>query len=323
MNHLSPSLLTWLRCFDAVARNHSFTLAAQELHVTQGSVSQQVKKLEEYLGLPLFQRKGRSLSLTREGMRLSLVSEQSFGTLNQAVGKLRREQRVHNAPLNLSCSPSFAMLWLTPRVGDLMQGKAGVAVRIYGEYHLLDRATMGLSGIQAGIRFDPGHYADLRAEPFLDEWLLPVASPEFLARHPRIRTLADVPQGMVLHDESPWHGAPQNIEWDTWQQAAGCPLGRPGGVYFNLSQLAMVAALSGQGVAMGRMALVYDQLRSGRLVPPFPVAVKSRASYHFLCGEKASGTDEHLRRWLRENGEQFRHERDALLSELGIQKIAA
>jgi DNA-binding transcriptional LysR family regulator len=66
-NHLSPSLLTWLRCFDAVARHNSFTLAAKELHVTQGSVSQQVKKLEEYLGVPLFYREGKSLSLTREG----------------------------------------------------------------------------------------------------------------------------------------------------------------------------------------------------------------------------------------------------------------
>ncbi|BBL23180.1 MULTISPECIES: LysR family transcriptional regulator [Comamonas] len=318
-NHLSPSLLTWLRCFDAVARHNSFTLAAKELHVTQGSVSQQVKKLEEYLGVPLFYREGKSLSLTREGARLSLVSEQSFETLNQAVGKLRRDQRSTNAPLNLSCSPSFAMLWLTPRVSDLLQGKSGVTVRIYGEYHMLDRVGMGLSGIQAGIRFDPGHYVDLNEEMFLDEWIIPVTTPEFLARHPDIRSIADVAPGMMLHDENPWHSATQNVEWNTWLEAMDAPPSKPGGVYFNLSQLAMVAALTGQGIAMGRLALVYDELKSGRLVAPFPCAVKSKASYRFISGQKSTDTNEHLRQWLHATSDQFKLERNELLEQMGIE----
>lgn len=319
-NHLSPSLLTWLRCFDAVARHNSFTRAARELHVTQGSVSQQVKKLEDYLGTPLFHREGKALSLTREGARLSLVSEQSFEALNHAVGKLRRDQRSHNAPLNLSCSPSFAMLWLTPRVSDLLQGKSGVAVRIYGEYHMLDRVGMGLSGIQAGIRFDPGQYADLNAEMFLDEWIVPVTTPEFLAGNPQIRTVADIDPHVMLHDENPWHAAPQNIEWDTWLQAMGEPPTRRGGTYFNLSQLAVVAALTGHGIAMGRLALVYDELKSGRLVAPFPTAVRSKASYHFISSQKSSDTNEHLRHWLQATGQQFVQERNELLARLKIEQ---
>lgn len=318
-NHLSSSLLTWLRCFDAVARHNSFTRAARELHVTQGSVSQQVKKLEDYLGVPLFHRVGKSLSLTREGARLSLVSGQSFESLNQAVGKLRRDPRSANAaPLNLSCSPSFAMLWLTPRVSDLLQGQSGVTVRIYGEYHMLDRVGMGLSGIQAGIRFDPGHYVDLNEEMFLDEWILPVTTPEFLSRHPQIRSIADMAPSMMLHDENPWHGATQNVEWNTWLEAMDQPPSRPGGVYFNLSQLAVVAALTGHGIAMGRLALVYDELKSGRLMAPFPWAVKSRASYRFISGKKSSDTNEHLRQWLHTTSDQFVLERDALLRDLGI-----
>jgi DNA-binding transcriptional LysR family regulator len=145
------------------------------------------------------------------------------------VGKLRRDQRSTNAPLNLSCSPSFATLWLTPRVSDLLQGKSGVTVRIYGEYHMLDRVGMGLSGIQAGIRFDPGHYVDLNEEMFLDEWIIPVTTPEFLARHPDIRSIADVAPGMMLHDENPWHSATQNVEWNTWLEAMDAPPSKPGG----------------------------------------------------------------------------------------------
>ncbi len=316
-NHLSSSLLAWLRCFDAVARNSSFTLAAKELHVTQGSISQQVRKLQEYLGVALFERRGRQLALTREGARLALASGQAFETLNQAVGRLRRGPG-RSAPLNLSCSPSFALMWLTPRVSDLLQGQAGLSVRILGEFHMLDRASMALNGIQAGIRFDPGHYADLHAEHFLDEWLVPVATPGFVRAHPQLRGIGDLPPRLMLHDESPWQDAPSNIEWDTWLHAMGAAVPRHSGACFNLSQLAMVAALAGQGVAMGRLALVYDELLSGRLVALFPFAVRSRASYHFLSAQPPAGGHGHLRQWLHDAGARFARERDQLLERLGI-----
>ena len=316
-NHLSPSLLAWLRCFDAVARNSSFTLAAHELHVTQGSVSQQVRKLEDYLGVTLFERHGKQLALTRDGAGLALTSGQALQSLNQAVGRLRRDPH-SPGPLNLSCSPSFALLWLTPRIGDLLQGQAGLSVRIHGEFQRLDRAGMGLSGVQAGIRFDPGHYTDLHAETFLDEWLVPVATPQFLHSQGRPASVDGLPPHLMLHDESPWHDAPPHTEWETWLNAAGAPPLQHSGVCFNLSQLAMVAALTGQGVAMGRLALVYDELLSGRLVAAFPWAVRSQASYHFLHAQAPAGHPEHLRQWLHDAGARFARERDALLQRLGI-----
>lgn len=315
---LSPSLLAWLRCFDAVARNRSFTLAAQELHVTQGSISQQVRKLEDYLGVALFDRNAKPLALTLEGARLDRASGQAFESLGQAVGALRRSP-ARDAPLNLSCSPSFALLWLAPRIGDLRQGQAGLSVRIHGEFHGLDRAGMAASGIEAGIRFDPGHYADLQAERFLDEWLVPVAAPQFLRGHPGLRDSADLQPQWMLHDESPWQNAPSHVEWDTWLDAVGAPRpGRHSGACFNLSQLAMVAALTGQGVAMGRLALVHDELASGRLVAPFPFAVRSPASYHVLLGPAPSAGHAQLRQWLHEAGAGFAQERGRLLARLGI-----
>ena len=321
-NLLSHSLLTWLRCFDAVARNGSFTIAAKELHVTQGSISQQVKKLEEYLGVTLLHRGSRTLALTREGARLSLVSGQAFQSLNQAVDKLRQSHTRKDAPLNLSCSPSFAMLWLTPRVGNLLREQAGMSVRIYGEFHSLDRVGMSVSGIQVGIRFDPGHYSDLHADRFLSEWLVPVVSPEFLKRHPEIRNLDSIPCNLMLHDASAWHNAPPTVEWDTWLEGMGQTPPKHDGVHFNLSQLAIVAALSGQGIAMGRIALVYDELVSGRLVVPVPFAVPSKGHYHLIFKNELMGTNAHLRDWLYDAGKRFELDRDDLLNQFGITKLS-
>lgn len=321
-NSLSPSLLTWLRCFDAVSRNGSFTIAANELHVTQGSISQQVKKLEEYLGVTLLHRGGKTFSLTREGARLSLVSGQAFQSLNQAVDKLRQTHMRKDAPLNLSCSPSFAMLWLTPRMGDLLREQEGMSVRIYGEFHSLERVGMSVSGIQLGIRFDPGHYSDLHADRFLSEWLVPVASPDFLKRHPEIRSMHDIPTNTMLHDSSAWHNAPPTVEWDTWLEGMGETPPKHNGVHFNLSQLAIVAALSGQGIAMGRIALVYDELVSGRLVVPVPFAVPSKGHYHLIFKNELMGTNAHLRDWLYDAGKRFELDRDDLLNQFGITKLS-
>ena len=318
MNNLSASLLAWLRCFDAVARNDSFTIAAQELHVTQGSVSQQVKKLEDYLGAPLFHREGKRLSFTREGARLATATGQSFLSLNQVIGKLREARREQDVTLNLSCSPSFAMLWLTPRVGDLLRTQHGMAVRIHGEFHTLDRIEMGRGGAHAGIRFDPGNYVDLHSDIFLDEWLIPVATPEYLAQHPEILDFQHLPPSLMIHDEEPWQNAPRNIEWDTWIEANGNPAPNHTGVYFNLSQLAIISALSGQGVAMGRMALVYAALTTGTLLAPFPFAVKSKASYQFIYQRAPSSTTRHLQDWLHHASCKFAAERNSLLERLGV-----
>lgn len=108
---LSPSLLAWLRCFDAAARCGSFTKAAHELHVSQGAVSQQVKKLEDWLGCALLLRTPTGLALTPEGERLVPVTREAFGELQAAVRRLRAATRTGDSA-NANCSPSFAMMRL-------------------------------------------------------------------------------------------------------------------------------------------------------------------------------------------------------------------
>lgn len=311
---LSPSLLTWLRCFDAAARNNSFTKAAAELHVTQGSVSQQVKRLEDHLGVVLFHRTRRSLVLSQDGFRLAIAVSQSFQVLDDALGQLRRNG---NQALSLSCSPSFAMVWLTPRLGQLLRENPDLSVRVHGEFQALDRYRMEEEHIQAGIRFDLGRYSDLYAEEFLDEWLIPVASPSFIAAHPEIKQPADLPSAFMLHDAVPWDNAKEYTEWNTWLEGVDSPVpATHDGQHFNLSQLAITAALTGQGVAMGRMALVLDDLTKGRLAPIFATPVRSKASYYFISNSQGMENIGIIETWLNRESKRFQQVRDAWLKTL-------
>lgn len=178
MSMLSSSMMVWLRSFEAAARHANFTRAAAELCVSQGAISQQVKNLEGALRRPLFVRASRSLSLTPEGERLYAVAHDSFRSLDLTLSQLRASQ--NREEVTLSCSPSFAMVWLTPRLGNFFRTCPGTHLKIQGEFHRLDLLQLHRQGLNAAVRYDLGRYEDLEAKPFLDEWLLPVASPKFL-----------------------------------------------------------------------------------------------------------------------------------------------
>ncbi|MGY8523915.1 LysR substrate-binding domain-containing protein [Paracidovorax citrulli] len=301
---LSASLLGWLRCFEAAARHCSFTQAAAELCVTQGAVSQQVKHLEQWLDRPLFLRTPRALVLTPEGERLRFVLRESFEAIEGTLGQLRR--RGEAGPVALSCSPSFAMRWLTPRMGDFFRDYPDIGLRVYGEFHALDRTRMVREGIDAAVRFDPGAYEDVRARRFLDEWLMPVASPAFVAAHPEIRTPADLRGSLLLHDVSPWDGAGEFEEWRYWLEHAGVAVpDLEQGQRFNLSQLAVSAALAGQGVAIGRTALILEDLQAGRLVDLFGVHVASEAGYYFVSAHGQTPQVARIEAWLVAEGARF------------------
>lgn len=309
---LSSSVLGWLRCFEAAARHCNFTQAADELCVTQGAVSQQVKHLEQWLGRPLFLRTPRALVLTPEGERLRFVLRESFEAIEGTLSQLRR--RGESGPVSLSCSPSFAMRWLTPRMGDFFRDHPDIGLRVYGEFHALDRTRMVRDGIEAAVRFDPGAYSDVHARLFLDEWLLPVASPSFVAAHPEIRTPADLRGAHLLHDVSPWDGAGEFEEWRAWLAQAGATVpDLEQGQRFNLSQLAVGAALAGQGIAMGRTALVLEDLAAGRLVDLFGLALPSDAAYYFVSAHGQSPQVAKIEAWLVAEGARFHAERAAWL----------
>ena len=312
-NVLSASLLGWLRCFEAAARHCNFTQAAAELCVTQGAVSQQVKHLEQWLDRPLFLRTPRALVLTPEGERLRFVLRESFQAIEGTLTQLRRPRE--RGAVSLSCSPSFAMVWLTPRLGHFFRQHPDVGLRVYGEFHALDPSRMARDGTEAAIRFDPGGYQELAATMFLEEWLLPVASPAYLAAHPELRSPSGLRAGMLLHDVSPWDGAGEFDEWQCWLRHAGVELddATGQGQRFNLSQLAVNAALAGQGVAMGRTALVLEEIAAGRLVDLFGIHARSDASYHFVSTHAQASQVAEVQAWLVREGMAFHGNRRRVL----------
>ncbi len=312
---LTPSLLAWLRCFEATARCRSFTRAASELCVTQGAVSQQVRHLEDWLGRPLLLRAPRSLVATPEGQWLAVVLRESFQAIEGTLGQLREARP--DQPTGLSCAPSFAMGWLTPRLGDFYRAHPDVGLRVVSEFHALDRERMTRDDVEAAVRFDLGEYRDLQATAFLDEWLVPVASPAFLRAHPGLRAPGDLHGAMLLHDDSPWAGAGATEEWGDWLRHAGVALpDLASGHHFNLAQLAVGAALAGQGIAIGRAALVLDDLAAGRLVAPFALPLRSRASYVFVTGMAPPPKVLQVQAWLTAQATAFRVRRDAVLAGL-------
>jgi LysR family transcriptional regulator, glycine cleavage system transcriptional activator len=312
---LSSSMMVWLRSFDAAARHSNFTRAAAELCVSQGSISQQVKNLETALKRPLFIRGARALTLTPEGERLHAVARDAFRALDATLAQLQRAEERHD--VSLSCSPSFAIGWLTQRLSNFFREHPEVHLKIHGEFHGLDRTRLMREGLHAAVRYDLGRYDDLDARPFLKEWLLPVASPSFLERHPDLKVPADLKPEWLLHDSSPWDGASEFEEWEYWFEQVDCEPGDLStGRLFNLSQLAQAAAASGQGIAMGRAALVFDDLMSGRLVDVFRLCVPSGASYVFVSSPGATGSVAAVEGWVRNEASRFRGACEQLLPHL-------
>lgn len=299
---LDASNLGALRTFDIAARVLNFTKAAQILNLTQSAVSQQIRLLEERLGYALFIRQSRSLALTSKGQTLFETTSMVFVELNQTIKRLG----LSGAPLQVSCLPSFALQWLMPRLTEFHRQQPDVSVRLRAEFQALDHQLMRADDIDVAIRFDPGEYAGFQAEPILDEYLIPVATPEYLARHPAFAAGESLDNVTLLHDATPWVGAQEFIEWRTWMTYAKPQwLDHLDGIQYNLSSLALGAALNHQGVAMGRTALVHEELASGRLVNVFKQPVHAPASYMLLCNQQDDRRIALFTQWLKKECQRF------------------
>lgn len=304
--------MSWLRCFEAAARALSFTQAASELHLTQSAISQQVRELEDRLGVALFRRLPRRLVLTEEGEQLRIAVTAALDELELALSRL--EDKGAERPLALNCYSSFALLWLMPRIGAFYRQYPEIGLRVSAEHHPLERATVLSQGIDAAIRYDLGDYRDLESTLLLDEYLLPVASPSFFDNNPKPQHPSQLDPSILLHDAMAWQGATPDAEWQHWLRAMGmqaAPL--PHARLFNMAQLAVDAALDGQGIAMGRVALVFDHLVQGRLVPVLGPAVRSPAAYRLVHVAQPVSRVGLLSAWLHEECKKFRALRDESL----------
>ncbi len=298
-----PSLFGNLRTFDIAARVLSFTKAAEMLNITQSAVSQQIRHLETRLGYPLFVRHRGRLSLTQHGQSLFNTCSRAFQEIERTLTRLGDKDSV----LQVSCLPSFALEWLMPRLPDFHRENPGLVVRLQAEFpHALSNQAIREGNVDAAIRLDPRDREESDAKPILDEYLFPVATPEYLARHPEFASGRSLCGITLLHDAMPWEGAPEFIEWSTWLK-----LKRPDwlseldGIRFNLGSLAIHAAQNHQGVAMARTALVGEEIRSGRLVNVFNCHVLSPARYVLLSGHSDDPDFHRFTQWLRRECQRF------------------
>jgi LysR family transcriptional regulator, glycine cleavage system transcriptional activator len=252
-----PSLNA-LRAFEAAARHLSFKEAGRELHVTPGAISQQVKALEEELGVPLFRRLTRAIVLTPQGQQLRPKVVQAFQLLGAAVEGLRPARG--SGVLTVSTFPSFAAKWLVPRLGRFAQRHPDVDVRISSSPALVD---FGREAVDMAIRQGQGDWPGLSSELLFHADLYPVCSPRLQEGPHPLREPADLRFHTLLHSM-------RESEWRLWLQAYGVQgVDATRGPRFSDDALALEAAMDGQGVAISRDMLVAGDLATGRLVRPF------------------------------------------------------
>ncbi len=255
--------LNALRAFEAAARQLSVSKAAAELHVTPAAVSHQVKALEDWLGVRLFRRLNRQLLLTDAGQTCLRGLRDAFDRVGETVEKVRAHST--GGPLTVSAAPSFAGRWLVPRLDRFRQQQPDIDVRIDANNALVDFER---DGVDIAIRYGRGRYPDLRVELLMREDMFPVCSPK-LMRSRKLRRPEDLAHEVLLHIDMPMGGeiAPN---WEMWLKAAGASgVDWTRGPRFSASSMALEAAITGQGVALGSSVLAAADLRAGRLVRPF------------------------------------------------------
>ena len=257
-----------LAALEAAARHRSYSRAADELSVTHGAVSQQIRKLEAELGARLFERRGNSMIPTPAAARLAVETGRALGLLREGVAAFAAQ--AVNDPLIISVDPQIASRWLPPRLSRLVRDPAGAHLDFRVEERLADFTT---DGVDVGLRYGGGAYLGLESRLLARETLFPVCSPDFIARHPiaRAADLATVP---LLHH--------RRLGWRPWFTAQGLGAPPQEGLAFEDSLMLLEAAAEGLGVALGRSTLVAQDLAVGRLVRPLPGEVASDRDIHVV-----------------------------------------
>ena len=268
--------LNALTSFEAASRHLSFSKAADELHVTHGAVSRAVRHLEEALGIELFVRATRSVSLTSAGAKYAAQVRDILDQLESAT--LAITGRNSTGILSISTLDSFAGKWLVPRLFGFRRLHSDIDVRLSTSERLADFVS---DGIDIAIRYGRGQYPGLEAELLMQEELFPVCSPKLLDGPHPLRAPSDLKFHTLIHDDF-------HIDWSMWLRAAGIAGIDPHrGPRLNSSGQALQAAMLGEGVVLGRSALVGDDLAAGRLVRPFEFKMPAGLAYYLVYPPRA------------------------------------
>jgi len=281
-----PSL-DFLRGFEAAGRRLSFTLAADELFLTQSALSRQIKALEDALGVALFERRHRALALTPSG---TAFHREVTGLLESLAAATERTSGAVRAPgLTLSTTVSFASLWVIPRLASFRERHPDVEVYVSADDRVVDLAR---GDVDIAVRYLPDSAAPENAVRLFGERMTPVASPKIARGASPLRAPADLTKHVLLHLDDP-EGRTPWLDWRSWLTSNGQPGLKPAGALrFRIYDQVVQAAVGGQGVALGRLPMIAEHLRDGRLVAPFAKKYESARSYFALAAPRAGERDD-------------------------------
>ena len=302
MNQKLPPLL-WLRAFEASARHLSFTHAAAELNLTQAAVSKQVKLLEHYLREPLFQRKPRSLVITKIGASYLPKVRDAFERLGAGTEEIFGNRR--SEVLTVRSPVGFSVNWMAARLPVFFDQYPKVPVRFVSSVWAdeFDKEKYDLD-----IQYGNGKWSGYQTDRLTWEVLEPVCSQETAAQ---MQTPADLQNQRLLHVIGYEEG------WAVWLNAAGLSHINSGqGIQFDTSLLAFEVAASGGGVALGRSSMSTKELSENRLVRPFSLAVPVREAFYLMTPTSGSPHPhrETFRQWLLAQVENARTQTESSLT---------
>lgn len=237
------------------------TLAAEELHLTHGAVSRQIKALEDHLGVQLFRRMTRRIELTDAGASF-------FSAVTRLLSELAREAEIvrhkdEDARLVVSSGVSFASKWLTPRLHRLMARYPDFDIQLEVTDNEVD-FTKGK--VDVAMRYGDGFYPYATAERIMNETVSPMCSPDYCDRMGGLRTPEELAGCRLVHEIG------LKATWERWFAMMGLPAVKTRGPGYSHGSMSIEAAIRGEGVALGRSILVAEDLAAGRLVALFPEA---------------------------------------------------
>ena len=259
-----------LRVFEAVAAHLSFSAAADALNVTPAAVSQQIKTLEAYIQVPLFRRSGRRVEITEEGLELLPAVRAGLEKLEAALQQMKHHRRA--GPLQISLLSSFLQIWLLPRLRSFRRKFPDIELRFHTSRDLVDFSR---STTHIAIRFGRGDYPNLHSEKLLDDWLVPVASPELIKQFGMIERGATLSKYPLLESD--------DVSWRVWAQADEESAWNSRTPSIADSAGILAAAEEGLGYALARWTLVTRALQKGTLKLAGNRALPYSSSYYFVC----------------------------------------
>lgn len=280
--------------FEAAARALSFTKAADELSVTQGAISRQIRQLEEYLGKELFVRANRNISLSPTGLQYYQTIYSALLDIAEATAEIKKWQGEHQ--ITVATTNAMAALWLLPKVATFQQNNEGVDLRILTTENILDLQKMDFDLALFYCRIPP---AGMKVTTLFPEEVFPVCSPDYLAQFSENSSPEEIFGKALLYlddSQKDW------ITWTEWFNAVNYPVVKPKNrININNYPMLLQAAINGQGVALAWSSLVDVYLQNGSLVRPVETVLRTEANFSMLEPSDRGvipSSVKHFRSWL-------------------------